>query len=192
MRRTILMLIFAGLALSLKAQDEKEINYYSHISFGFNLGNLQRSEFGSNTKSGGIGFRYSMGYEFNRWLSVGGGIGYEFYNFDNPDVFIPVYAEIRGDLTEWKVRPIYSMELGWGVKVLSQFENWDNKPNGVYFRPAVGWKFQKRERFASSISFGYELQHAKFRRDDSWDDDLYIVNIKRLYQRYSINFGFEF
>ena len=191
-----LILICSLLVFSLSAQDDnietlelKTPRYYNSLAFDFNMGGKGKdnSEF-----EGGIGFHYSVGYRMNKWLNFGAGTGFEFYNFDRKTVFVPIYAEVRGEFTNWRVAPFYQVELGMGFKVPVEYDYFDNKPKGVYFRPQIGWKFKRNNNFASTIGFGYQLQTSTEKLDNSWGDDLYIENRKRKYQRYFIQFGFEF
>ena len=181
----------------------KEKRYYNSLAFDFNMGGSSATVY-----KGGIGFRYAAGYKMNRWLNFGAGIGFEFLNFgsgysdcgfwncnsyySNKTLFIPLYAEVRGELTEWKVRPFYQVELGMGFKIKGEFDNLDNRPKGVYFRPQLGWKFKGKNDFSPSVGFGYLLQTSQENRDSGWGDDIYLEKKKRKYQRYFIQFGFEF
>ncbi len=184
---------------SEEPKKEEKNNYYSLMTLGFNLGRLNQ-ENDDTVMKGAFGFRYGMGYVMNRWINVGAGVGMEFYDIGwgnafggSPSIaFIPLYAEARGEFTNWRISPMYSLEVGYGFKIPSQYENWDNKPGGAYFRPALGWKFKKNENFASTVSLGYLMQHAVFKRDNSWEDYTDISKTTRIYQRYFIQFGFEF
>ncbi len=205
MKKILIILIINSFYFSLFSQEEtttleieKTRKYYTNISLGFNMGSVQ--EYGSRNLKGGMGFRYAMGYNMNRWLNFGAGTGFEFYDFGiqyswtriDPIVFIPLFAEVRGDFLDKKITPFYSLQLGYGFKVPTENDDWGNKPGGTYFRPALGCKFKLTEKFSSSVSFGYELQHARYKRDDSWGEDPYINDIRRTYQRYFIQFGFGF
>lgn len=179
--------------------------YYNSLAFDFNVAGSSKTNY-----KGGFGFRYAAGYKMNRWLNFGAGIGFEFLNFGNAlshcgfwncnsysyrrnnTLFIPLYAEVRGELTEWKVRPYYQMELGMGFKVKGAYDDIDNRPKGAYFRPQIGWKFKGKGDFAPSVGFGYLLQTSVEKRDRSWGESIYLERKKRKYQRYFIQFGFEF
>ncbi len=195
MKKIILVFILSMVYQFLYGQETAEkLNfqqkYYNQISFGYNIGNLSDE---SETVSGGLGFRYALGYKWKKYANFGGGIGFEFYDFkEKPLVFIPVYADIRGEFTNWKIRPFYNVEFGYGFKVKTENLDWDNKPNGIYFRPNIGWKFKKNENFATTIALGYQLQKAKYIKDYSWEDNKYIQEYNYTYQRYTIQFGFEF
>lgn len=189
-----LILICSLLVFSVAAQDDnietlelKTPRYYNSLAFDFNMNGK-----GDRGFEGGIGFRYAAGYRMNKWLNFGAGVGFEFYDFERKIVFAPIYAEVRGELTDWDVVPFYQVELGMGFKIPGEYDNFDNKPKGVYFRPQVGWKFKRSNNFSSTIGFGYQLQTSREKLDNSWEDDLYILDRKRKYQRYFIQIGFEF
>jgi len=207
----IFIIIGLLFTFSLVAQNDENITtleleekrYYNSLAFDFNMGGSSATSYKS-----GLGFRYAAGYKMNRWLNFGGGIGFEFLNFGrnsticgivgcdtyygSNNLFIPLYAEVRGELAEWKVKPFYQVELGMGFKVKGENDNLDNRPKGVYFRPQMGWKFKGKNDCASSIGFGYLLQTSRENRDNSWGEDVYLEKKKRTYQRYFIQFGFEF
>lgn len=193
--KNLLLIVFLFFSIQVMAQKVENDNintlkYYTHLNIGFNFN--QGNEELDESFTGGVGMRYSMGYKFNKRLQVGAGAGFEFYDFYTPTAFVPVFAEIRGEIMPWKIAPIYSIEVGYGFLMPTRFNRWDNKPSGAYFRPSIGWKFKKGESFATSISVGYLLQHAKYLDDNSWRDYTSINEITRNLQRYSIQFGFEF
>ncbi len=196
--KKILIILFTSISFFVTGQvveeEKKEIlnnkttgKYYNYLSFDFNFGAS-----GEFYYQGGVGFRYSLGYKMNPKINIGAGLGFEFYDFEFPTVFMPLYIEAKGELTNWRITPYYNVALGHAFKAGNRFENWDNIPNGVYFKPSIGWKFKRNEYFASTVSFGYQLQHAFFKRDDSWGEHISITKEKRIYQRYVIQFGFEF
>ncbi len=198
--RHYIIFLFILSVLSLQAQDENALSnslskqsetprFYNSLAFGFNMG---RPGTDAVYMQGGLGFRYAAGYKLNKWMNFGAGTGFEFYDFDAPTVFIPLYAEMRGELTNWRVTPFYIVEVGMGFKLRNGFSNYDNKPKGAYFRPQLGWKFKRKSGFASTVGVGYVLQTSRSKYDNSWGDDIYISDIRRKYQRYFVQFGFEF
>ena len=202
----IFIIIGLLFTFSLMGQDDenistlelKEKRYYNSLAFDFNMGGSSKTIYKS-----GVGFRYAAGYKMNRWLNFGAGIGFEFLDFGagnyyyggrNNTLFIPLYAEVRGELAEWKVRPFYQVELGAGFKIKSEFDNFDNRPKGVYFRPQIGWKFKGKNDFSPTVGFGYLLQTSRENRDYSSEEYINIENKKRKYQMLikSIPFVFPF
>lgn len=79
----------------------------------------------------GYSLQHSSGYKFNRFLSVGAGIGLENYTpGGNDPVTIPLFAEIRGYLTQQRISPFYALGAGWSVIGKEQraidFWGWEN------------------------------------------------------------------
>lgn len=190
----LIVVLFSFLSFVSFSQDDgietdilKKKKYYNSFAFDFNMN-------GSNETyiQGGGGFRVAAGYKMNRWINVGAGSGFEFYNFENNTAFIPLFAEVKGELADWKVVPFYSMEMGIGFRMKSKNDSWENKPKGFYFRPQLGWKFKGKNDFATTLGFGYLLQKSSEDYDYSWGEEIYREKIKRTFQRYFFQVGFEF
>jgi len=62
----------------------------------------------------GLGIHHVTGYQFNRWIGAGMGIGFDGYDIGAGENIIPVYAEARGYFMKKNTTPFYSVALGYG------------------------------------------------------------------------------
>lgn len=116
---------------------------------GINIGFIAGEPGDSQVSTGII---TSHGYQFNRWLYLGGGTGF-IYNLDwkNPSYaywndkmqyVIPVFAEVRLDAKWGRFTPYLSSQIGANVA----------GRGGLYFSPMFGYRFNWGRR--SAINFG--------------------------------------
>ncbi len=180
----ILLLLPAAFAVGQESVSKK---WYNAINVGTNIGTDIYDE-----RKIGVDIRYSAGWDFKPALKIGAGIGFSLYDYQ-PNAFIPLYAEITGDFNQKKIRPFYHTEVGYGWWLKeNEWQQYENKPGGAYFRPSLGLKFTNKSGLATSVNFGYQLQHAVFKRDYTWDDWVWLEDETRIMQRYSIRVGFVF
>lgn len=190
----ILFIILPVLCFTQVEESESPKKFYNSITFSANLG----GNFDDGIKSG-LGMRTSMGHVFNSFLKVGAGIGVDIYQFKNNEnysantniIFFPVFAEIRGDIMKNDITPFYAMELGYGFKTKGKWNNYTNQPAGIYFRPQMGWKFMMKNNVGTRVSLGYLLQSSKEKYGWGWGEDVHKEKHKKIYQRYSIEFGID-
>lgn len=98
------------------------------------------------------GFTTSHGYQFNPWLYVGGGAGFEYNtnwkndrNNDGESRFIvPVFAEARLDGKWGRFTPFFSAQLGANVA----------DHGGIYFSPTIGYRFNWGCKSAINLGLG--------------------------------------
>ena len=118
-------------------------NNYLNLNIGFIAGEPGDSKVFT-------GFTTSHGYQFNSWLYVGGGAGFQ-YNLDwkkygNNDgdcrFIIPVFAEARLDTRWHRFTPYFSLQLGANLA----------DHGGIYCSPTVGYRFNWGRK--SAINFG--------------------------------------
>lgn len=100
----------------------------------------------------------STGYRFHPWLAVGAGLGFDNYEYH----MIPVFAEIRGDLLNRAITPYYQLAVGYGwmTRRSDADTNFDYE-GGLLMHPALGIKFNTRNRNAFLVEFGYRIQRYK-------------------------------
>lgn len=146
----------------------------------------------------GIGVENILGYRFNRSFGLGLGVG--FYNYapdhlsssfrsrflEGPQytsLTIPFFVEARGDFSDRKIRPYYSVAFGFAHNVLVagernsfpkraeifrnafpgipiEFED-INSPLGLYFQPSIGLKL-KTKRMELLIDVGAQTANLNF------------------------------
>lgn len=114
------------------------------------------------------------GYQFNEHFFIGGGIGVHYY-YDEDFVAIPIFANMRIDLSKTKVTPFIDMRAGYSIYQYT----------GAYIAPSVGVRFRLGTWGALNASVGYTSQSIYF--DDYWYD-YETINIGGI----TLRVGFEF
>lgn len=143
------------------------------------------------------GISTSHGYQFNNWLYVGGGAGFE-YNLDwkafeneydeNASYIIPIFVECRLDAKWRRFTPYFSVRLGANVA--------DN--GGVYFSPTVGYRFNWGRRSAINLGlgltlFGYRSSYPEHIMQPDGGIDLGpTIHYQAHVVRFSLRLGYEF
>lgn len=134
------------------------------------------------------------GYQFSKYLGTAVGIGVNKYgNY----VTMPLYAQIKGYLSEKKVSPFYFGDIGYGFawktsKNEDQFEL-DNLKGGLYWQLGLGYQINF---YNSSMTFslGYVSQDSKaeYVYYRPWDIDDVEISERRLLRRVVFSVGFLF
>lgn len=143
------------------------------------------------------GISTSHGYQFNNWLYVGGGAGFE-YNLDwkayeneydeNACYIIPIFAEGRLDAKWGRFTPYFSARLGANVA----------NHGGVYFSPTVGYRFNWGRSSAINLSlgmtlFGYRSGYPEHIMQPGGGIDLGpTIHYQAHLVRFSLRLGYEF
>jgi len=104
-----------------------------------------------------LGGSTSHGYQFNKWLYVGGGIGYEAVltpNDRRPKRIFPVFADARADLAFGRFTPFADIKIGANF----------TRGAGMYFSPTVGYSFNWGRRTAINLAIGATFFGHRFHR----------------------------
>lgn len=125
-----------------------ESSNYLDLDFSFLSG-------GSGSSRMFTGLNTTHGYQFNNWLFVGGGVGFE-YNLDwksdrnndgEPHYVIPLYAEGRLDAKWGKFTPYFSARLGGNLA----------DHGGIYFSPTIGYRINWGRKTAINLGLGASI-----------------------------------
>ena len=151
---TIFLVLIISPLISFARQPDK--GYRGFVDWD----NMLTIDFGFLSGYGGdsriiSGLTTSHGYQFNNWLYVGGGTGFlynfnwkkEGYNYDDPRMIIPIFAEGRLDAKWGKFTPYLSTQLGVNVA----------KHGGIYFSPILGYRFNWGRKTAINLGLGVTL-----------------------------------
>lgn len=125
-------------------------------------------------------------YQFNPYISLGGGTGLSYNNFDEhfgQHFFsIPIYANIRGYFCDRKWSPYYDIKLGFNGTI-NQKDSYNNDNNDKYTDINLTGFY---------ADFGLGMQYKNY--DFGIELYLYPVNYDRFYNRfyydYTTNTGF--
>ena len=127
----------------------------------------------------GAGIQYSLGYQFNKYASLGGGIGMQLYD----RVFGDVFVQGRAFLPLGKLTPTLAIDAGYGVPlVLSGINNpATQQKGGVSLRPSVGLRIATKNRADILVDAGYQFQHFTSKNNWGWGStDEFDVWYKRM------------
>ena len=131
----LILLLFICLSSHTQANDYRSSGYKGDISLGIN----------ADISCEGSGFSLSTthGMQFNKFLFVGGGIGYE-------NEMLPIYATVKGYFTKRELRANPWAEMRMGVDALNA---------GCYLSPSVGFSIPLSKGFAISaaLAYGYNV-----------------------------------
>ena len=120
--------------------------YRGIIDFGYGVAAGYDSE-------GRIEISTAHGYQFNKYLFAGVGIGFNYFHYYD-EFNVPIFADLRGTLpiNNTKIAPYVDMRIGYS---LGDYE-------GFYFSPSVGVRFGIGKDAGISFSIGYELQNYNY------------------------------
>lgn len=93
------------------------------------------------------------GYQLNTHFFIGLGTGLRFYSEQN-NVYMPIYAEARGNLFTGEISPYASIGIGYSVDI-------SESGGGFYMSPKVGADFKLSKKLWLIVGLGYELQKAE-------------------------------
>ncbi len=152
-------------------------------------GNFITGNPGNRAKSvNGIGFSMSAGHRFNRYLSVGAGLGWDQYVWNSGEELIPLFTEISGFLNESNSSLMYNLQVGYSIALKDQDYLMSYAKGGLMVYPSIGIRFGTNKTIKYTLDIGYKFQNAEFTYDDQWtfgtksEQDL-------LYRRLTIRFG---
>lgn len=140
------------------------------------------------------------GYQFNQYLGVGLGSGYQHFSRIN---IVPIYASLRGDLLSNQIAPFYYFNLGYAIGIDKKdgifFDDDLKMKGGFLLGSGLGLRFKLKKSYLTT-SVGYKLQKSRSEREFSpifFDTrfapggDESIIE-KRTYKRMEIKIGIGF
>ncbi|MGE5316948.1 MAG: hypothetical protein ACM3ME_03050 [Chloroflexota bacterium] len=135
------------------------------------------------------------GWQFNKHIYTGLGIGYEYYDWS----VLPVFAEVKYMADFERIIPFGSLKLGYAFPISKPVNNSDNYGiseynGGVQLNPEVGLRFVMSSRSSFMFSLGYHFQQLSFQEKNYywWNENGYETTVHTDYNRISIRAGFMF
>lgn len=135
----------------------KETGNYYHLRMNVitgNPGNRQHSD-------PGIGVSFSTGKRFNRFASVGVGVGFDEFIVGTSENILSVFGEFSGYLLESNQSLSYNLAAGYGFAFVDEDSNLTSASGGWMVHPAVGLRLGKK-RLKWTIDVGYKFQEANW------------------------------
>lgn len=170
---------------SLQNPPKLKVNSYFHELRGSLL-------FGEETQ--GVALNTINGYQFNKFLGAGLGIGINKYgNY----LAMPIYAQVKGYVFEKKVSPFYFGDIGYGYawntnKNQDVFEL-DNVKGGLYWQIGLGYQINfYNNSMVFSLGYINQVSKADYVYYRPWSIDDVEVSEKRILRRFAFSVGFLF
>lgn len=168
--KTYILILFLMLPLAIFAQEDSKKKFYGTLDLSFHAAHFNLETYGYSPEyTKGIGLKYSMGYHWKYWMSLGAGIGFDMYRMDHTVYtkkrFLPLFIEARGKILDKKIAPYYELGVGYAFNLAKSRFDFYHKNGGVYLRPTVGYQFEIKNDFMMSVYVGYQLQQEVSRRD---------------------------
>lgn len=160
----------------------KERGMYDALSFNINLGRSSRSHLG-------YGFQNVVGYQFNRLVGTGIGLGYDSYYLNNGESNVAsVFGEYRGYLGKRNVSEYWTFAAGYGFPRANQEDVLTNLKGSFMIQPTIGFRFGASSRYNFFADLGFRLQQVRYESLNTWAENRYTVTYRRWVLRGGILF----
>lgn len=106
----------------------------------------------------GFSLHHVTGYQHNRWVGAGVGLGVDHYSEGFGYDIFPIYLEGRGYFLKEKVSPFYSVCFGYGFIWADHHYNAVIK-GGSYLNYSVGLRFGAHPRANVTLALGRKIQN---------------------------------
>lgn len=113
----------------------------------------------------GFDLNVSGGYQFNRLLGVGMGVGSHYYYGRGQGVF-PIFTEVRGYFSPKAISSYYNVGLGWGFTGRDQSKDIQQAQGGIFFHPALGIRLGGSDMVNFIFDLGVKIQRINYNTTD--------------------------
>jgi len=110
----------------------------------------------------GIGAQLIGGYQVNRFIGVGAGVGLDYYYLNSGETLLPVFLDVRGYLLKRNVSPMYKLQAGYGFAFKDEDRNMIDAEGGLMWYPALGVRFGAAKSANFMLDFGVKVQQANY------------------------------
>ena len=167
---------------TVKPYNFKERGMYDALSFDVNFGRSTQSHIG-------VGFQNVVGYQFNRLVGSGLGVGYDSYYLKNgqSDV-VSVFGEYRGYLGKRNTSEYWTLAAGYGHPLGIKNDNLTNLKGSFMLQPTIGYRFGASHRYNFFLDLGFRLQQVRYESNNTWSENRYTVTYRRWILRGGILF----
>jgi len=142
----------------------KEKGFYGLVKANIIGGN------GGNRANGSLGAGASVvyGYQYNRWLGVGLGVGYDKYILDTGEDLIPVFIDLIGYTSAKNFSPFYHLALGYSFSQDDPDFGIVDAKGGLLIHPSIGLRVGSKS-IKWLFDIGYRFQFAEFTYGNQFD-----------------------
>lgn len=138
----------------------------------------------------GAGLHHLTGYQFNRMLGVGLGLGFDSFHPERGENVASVYGEVQSFLTKAKTAPFASFGAGYGFAFRNRNNFITNAQGGLRFHPAVGLRLGADKDLNLLLDVGYIFQTATYTRKFDFIDQTEVRKID--FRRFTLRLGAMF
>jgi hypothetical protein len=165
--------------LGMRNYHFREKGLYLYSSMGLIMNTV------SSDQGGRVGWQLSgsAGYQVNRLLGLGFGVGVDFYRTGASEMIFPVFAEVRGYFVSQTSTPYYVLRSGYGIAFANDDVGINEAKGGLMLNPAVGWRLAGGSGLKMCIDIGVQFQHAEFDYSRGSETSLTDIWYKRLNMR---------
>ncbi len=166
----------------IKPYNFEERGMYDALSFDVNFGRSARAHLG-------VGFQNVVGYQFNRLVGTGLGIGYDSYYLGNGESdVVSVFGEYRGYLGKRNTAEYWTFAAGYGHPLGIKNDNLTNLKGSFMMQPTIGYRFGASHRYNFFMDLGFRLQQVRYESNNTWANNHYTVTYRRWILRGGILF----
>jgi hypothetical protein len=173
-----------------KPYNFREKGIYNVTYFGVSFGKTQLPWSPAETHLG-IGLENVTGYQFNRLVGVGLGVGYDNYYVTGTDAnVLSVFSAVRGYMSQHPTTGYYSFSGGIGFPLVNTKDNLNlsGHRGGFLVHPAIGLRFGASARMNFFADIGVKVQRIYFNQITEWTENRYKIT----YQRWILRGGLMF
>lgn len=168
----------------------EERGFYNVSYFGVSFGKT-RLPYNTQSSHLGVAFENITGFQLNRLLGIGLGLGIDnYYATDNDANVVSIFGEARGYLSRQNMSPYYSLSAGFGVPLVNTKDNLNltDQRGGFMLHPAIGLRFGASSKINFFADIGTKFQHISFHQNNNWSENHYKIT----YQRWILRGGIMF
>lgn len=138
----------------------------------------------------GAGLHSLTGFQFNRLLGAGIGLGFDTFNPEAGENVASVYGELQSFLTKTKTSPFVSFGAGYGFAFRNRNNFITKAEGGLRFHPAVGVRLGADKDLNLLLDVGYIFQTATYTREFDFFDQTEVRKVD--FRRFTLRLGAMF
>ena len=173
-----------------KVYSFKERGVYNATYFNLSFGKTNY-QYGSNKSHLGVAIENITGFQFNRLVSAGLGIGFDnYYATGNDANVLSLFSEVRGYLSRQNTSPYYSFSSGVGFPMVNTKDNLNltGHRGGLLVHPAIGLRFGASSKIHFFADIGAKYQRIYYNQINTWSENHYRITYLRWVLRGGIVF----
>lgn len=146
MKRFLIIIASILLVILPAAARQPERGYRGFLDWSNDIGSVDMWFPGNKATEFYTGISTSHGYQFNPYLYIGGGLGYQHCSRFSSNIFSP-FVHGRGDFRFGHLTPFGEIRLGYNL----------TNGGGIYFSPNIGYRFNWGRKLGINIGLGLSV-----------------------------------